>query len=60
MHFRRPLPATRIERRPHELRAGAASVPSRSNVVATKLLFDRDPRQVVAQVRAWLAEDDLV
>jgi hypothetical protein len=58
-HFRRPLLAAQPERRPHgACQAPAVAPPSLSALVATILLFDRDPSAMIAQVRVWLSEDD--
>jgi hypothetical protein len=58
-HFRRSITV-----RPHPRRGAhtapaaeeAPAGPSLTALVATMLLFDRDPGLMIAQVRAWLAE----
>jgi hypothetical protein len=58
-HFRRPLLPAPHERRPHgACQTPAVTPPSLSALVATILLFDRDPGAMIAQVRVWLAEED--
>jgi hypothetical protein len=60
-HFRRSLPSAPLKRRPHDALDAptvAAAAPTASAMLATMLLFDRDPGAMVAQVRAWLIEDD--
>ena len=58
--FRRGLPArTRVRRGAHvDPVVEAPAGPSLAALVATMLLFDRDPAVMIDQVRAWLAEDD--
>jgi hypothetical protein len=57
-HFRRTLPKRRLERRPHGSLVPPGRDPSLAVLIATMLLFDRDPSTMVTQVRAWLAEDE--